>query len=157
MIKYCRTCRLGGDNATKCGLTGVPIDPTVDYCSKHMSELPVCDVCGNPFVGLAHIELDENDNPYQLCPHCHQNLGGCLLCSFAQVCAFETNPDPMPKYVVKTIQQGNVTMQAQVKNEERVKKFCHGCRCWYEEAGHCLKDFNVGCVNLTSIFTSRES
>ena len=69
-------------------------------------------------------------------------------------CEFITNPDPMPQVVMKTVRQGNMMMQTQVKNEERVQKFCPSCCCWDKNHG-CMKEFNIGCINKQDFWTSR--
>lgn len=112
-----------------------------------------CEICGYPMelVG-SFLEQDSEGEWHQYCARCAELLKTCQAC-FAP-CEFETNPDPMPKFVMKTVRQGNMMMQTQVKNEERVQKFCSSCCCWDENHG-CMKEFNVGCINKQDFWTSR--
>ena len=155
-IKYCNTCRLSNKNKQVCLLTGLPVNLNTDYCSKHVDEPTLCDICGVPMVTPGFIEEDPEGNWHTHCERCQQLYNTCQLCPKFQKCEFMTNPDPMPKVVMKTVRQGNMVMQTQVKNDARVQKFCPSCECWDENHG-CMKEFNSGCINQDKIFTSRES
>ena len=149
MLKmYCATCCYRAKQQNICMLSKMPINPEEDYCSKYQKEFTYCDYCGNAMVAPIYIEVRDNGDVYQYCSRCKELRSTCQLCSRVQSCEFMTNPDPMPHVVTKTVRQGNMVMQTQVKNEERVKKFCHGCSCWSGES--CCKDFNEGCINFTS-------
>lgn len=151
MINYCETCALADKVKNICMMFGMSIKPEEDYCSKHRVELYKCEVCGRPMATLGILEQDDTGQWHRYCEECNKLYNTCQVCPNFQKCEFQTNPDPMPKVVVKTIQQGNMRMQTQIKNEERVKKFCHTCCCWNAESG-CLKDFNAGCINKPNIF-----
>ena len=153
MIKYCSTCRLHDKTKKVCLLFGMPMQDT-DYCSKHADKITLCDICGQPLLGTTYVEYDDEGECHQYCERCHQAFNTCQLCSSFQKCEFQTNPDPMPQVVMKTVRQGNMMMQTQVKNEERVQKFCPSCCCWDENHG-CMKEFNVGCINKQDFWTSR--
>ena len=155
MIKYCRTCSYFDKNKEICALSGLPMDGDKDYCSKHTDEFLRCEVCGNIMFTLGSIiEIDNNGECHQYCARCRELLRTCQTCSAP--CEFETNPDPMPKVVMKTVRQGNMQMQAQIMNPERVEKFCLICGC-YEEGIGCKRQFNVGCDKKTEFWTSRNS
>ena len=153
MIKYCSTCRLHDKTKKVCLLFGTPMQDT-DYCSKHADKITLCDICGQPLLGTTYVEYDDEGECHQYCERCHQAFNTCQLCPSFQKCEFMTNPDPMPQVVMKTVRQGNMMMQTQVKNEERVQKFCPSCCCWNENHG-CMKEFNVGCINKQDFWTSR--
>lgn len=151
-VKYCQTCELRHREQNVCRLTGFLIDPEKDFCSKHADEIIPCDICGQPLLGSTYVEYDGEGNLLQYCKRCHQLFNTCQLCEHAIVCEFETNLDPMPKVVMKTVRQGNMMMQTQVKNEERVRKFCPTCACYDENHG-CMKEFNTGCYKQNIKFS----
>lgn len=155
MINYCETCSMRDKIQNVCYLTKLTVNPKEDYCSKHKEELAVCHICGGAILGGGIVEIDNGDQVLQYCNRCNELLNTCQLCERARFCEFETNPDPMPKVVMKTMHQGNMVMQTQVKNEERIKKFCHSCPCWLGDGiDACGKEFNQGCCNQK---TSRNS
>ena len=149
MIKYCNTCQLYEKTKKVCLLSGIPMEDT-DYCSKHADEVIPCDICGNPLLGSTYVEYNGDGELRQYCERCHQAFHTCQLCSDFRKCEFMTNPDPMPQVVMKTVQQGNMVVQTQAKNEERVQKFCLSCGCWDENHG-CMKEYNIGCINQHNI------
>lgn len=141
MTKYCGTCAIFDKIKSVCGLNGRPVSKTADFCSKHTNELLICDICHLPMLPTGCYIEDAN---HIYCEKCNQYINSCQVCDKFQTCPFETDPNPLPKVVVKIIQNGNMKMQTQVRNEEREKLFCHTCGCWNEEAG-CLKIFAIGC------------
>lgn len=150
MIKYCNECLLSDKIKSICLLTNIPIELESDYCSQHKEQLLPCTICGRPMLSPGYYEYAPEGHLLHYCQSCHSLLNTCQVCSNVRHCEFETNPDPMPKVVMQTIRQGNAVMQMQVKNEERVKKFCHSCRCWMADGiDACGKEFNIGCVNQT--------
>lgn len=155
-MDYCMTCMLSDKGQKICRLSNRRIDLDTDYCSKHTAELVHCELCHNLTMPNQIIyDIDMNGKEHGVCGGCAKSLGTCESCNRIQTCLFETDPDPMPKVVVKTIQQGNMTMQTQCRNEEREKKFCHTCPCWNKECG-CLKQFNMGCNKKIDFWTGRE-
>ena len=158
-IKYCRTCRLSDKDKQVCLLFGIPVNLDIDYCSKHADEIISCNICGAHMITPGFVQEDAEGNWLKYCDRCNQLFNTCQLCSHARTCEFETNPDPMPKVIVKTVQQGNMVMQAQVKNPDRIAKFCHNCICWLSDGiDACGKEFNIGCYKQDNIkISSRES
>ena len=144
MKNTCETCVLGDKNQKVCRLYGTPIEPSKDFCSKHSVDLQPCEICGRPMLGGKLAEKDDNGVWHWFCLHCNQLLGTCQSCNKFESCKFETDPNPLPKVVMKTVRQGNMVMQTQIKNEERIKALCPTCDCWNEEFG-CLKELNEGC------------
>lgn len=141
MINYCNTCALFNKIKSVCGLTGRPVSETADYCSEHTNELLICDICHLPMLPTGCFI---QDSTHIYCEKCNQYLNSCQVCDKFQICPFETDPNPIPKVVVNTKQQGNMRMQVQERNVEREKMFCYECCCWNEEYG-CMKMFNIGC------------
>ena len=146
MIKYCQTCKLRDEAQNLCRLFGIPVVPSEDYCSKHKDKLIACSICGNALITPGTVDYDGEGNIILICDRCNQLFNTCQLCSYARKCEFETNADPMPKVIMKRVQQGNMVMQTQVKNPDRIAKFCHNCHCWLGDGiDACGKEFNIGC------------
>ena len=92
----------------------------------------------------AIIVYGESEEGYVLvCKSCVSALGTCGACEKVRECLFETSPVQLPKVVVKTIQNGNVQMQIQIKNPERIAQTCVNCLCWNKEEKYCIKQ-NIG-------------
>ena len=152
-MEFCNTCAYSDKIKKVCLYYGTHIDIDKDFCSKHAKEINYCEVCQQPMELMgSFLEQDSKGVWHQYCARCAELLKTCQACSAP--CEFATNPDPMPKVVMKTVRQGNMVMQTQVKNEERVQKFCPSCCCWDENHG-CMKEFNVGCINKQDFWTSR--
>ena len=132
----CNTCGYCDAARKACALYGRMIDVNADYCSKHvkLDNLEFCAICGNPIVGGVY-DVD-SDNYLHL--ECARKLGTCATCVKSQICEFDTNPDPTPKAIMQTMRQGNMTIQQQVRNPDRIEKFCKDCACFCAENG-CLK------------------
>ena len=134
MIKYCQTCAIADLSKGLCRLTRLPID-VEDYCSRYISEIYYCDRCGTEFLPSSAVINDTEI----ICGNCAKLLGTCATCKNAQICEFRNNSDPMPQVVMQTVRQGNMIMQTQVKNPDRIAKFCPSCSCFSSEHG-CLKE-----------------
>lgn len=148
MTKYCNTCGFKDEQRSLCLVYNRQIDLDKDFCSLHQEEPTKCDICGNLMLkDGAIIDITEENNSLIYCGKCHQLMRTCQLCCNYEKCEFETNPSPIPKVVVKTIQQGNMTVQIEVKNEERIKLLCVECPC-YDGALGCKKDFNASCEKI---------
>ena len=155
MNKTCNTCLLGDKIQKRCRLSGIPIDPEKDFCSHYTDSLENCEICGHPMLTEgSFIEQDDNGVWHQYCSNCAKLLQTCQTCS--NPCEFESNPDPMPKVVIKTVRQGNMQMQTQVMNPERIQKFCPSCNCYDEEVG-CKRVFNDSCCKKPNFWSSRNS
>lgn len=98
--------------------------------------LTKCDCCNASWNGEG-AQLFEGD---VICPSCGNSLGYCPTCELAQICPFETSSSPVPKVILKQIKQGNMVMQTQIKNPERIKVTCESeCKCWNTEHQFCMK------------------
>lgn len=153
IVKHCKTCLLSDKEQMVCMLSNQPIDLSADFCSKHRAELHKCSICRRSMISPGIIEINDSGEVIEYCNECNAKVGTCYLCNCVNQCAFNNDPNPMPKVVLKTIRQGNMMMQAQVKNEERVKLFCHSCPCWDAEFAECQKE-NYGSCNK---YSSRNS
>ena len=93
-----------------------------------------CDYCGRqvpPFV------INENA---LICIDCLRALTRCPGCTSYINCAFENDPSPVPKTIVKTFQQGPAVFQAQIRNPQRMEMFCQKCGCWNSEYEYCCRE-----------------
>lgn len=154
--KYCRSCVFRAKANTgedACRLHSGPqhlhiIDLNKDFCSSHKEEGygQRCDACGQnrlfEYILLYRDCPDENP-PKILCQSCYDKLYTCSSCKSANLCDFETNPIAIPPIVMKTVQQGPMRMQTQIRNPDRVKATCEvNCHCWDPEYG-CLKEYGL--------------
>lgn len=101
-----------------------------------------CSICGNP---NPMVPIYSADGTFlkMLCNQCSQIPKQCGLCEHGQTCSFQSDPSPIPKVIVETVQKGQMTMQRQVKNPSRIEVTCHkGCPCFSEEFG-CLKENGI--------------
>lgn len=152
MKRTCGSCVLKDKTNNFCQLLKFEINPDRDVCPKYLKEFEFCEICRQPLLPQSYIlDMDKKEQLHQICQNCNRLLSSCQACSNFSICPFETDPNPMPKVVVKTMQQGNMTMQTQVRNEEREALFCHNCCCWQEETG-CLKNYNIGCEKKTEFW-----
>lgn len=156
-MNTCKTCRLAALAQNRCQLTGLPITAD-DFCSRHTIEaLDICHSCHRPLLPKGAILVKGNDSYLTFCQECTSKLSSCAFCLKAEVCEFETNPDPMPKVTVQQMRQGNMVMQTQIRNPERVKKFCHSCHCWNAKEEMCFKEYEVGCIKHESVIDRQKS
>jgi len=119
------------------------VDPEIDYCSKHTNGIQplVCDACGQSgLIDYICSWKDDFADMKILCPSCYSKTNTCYMCRSAQTCDFETNPIPIPPIVTKTIRQGPMVMQTQIRNPDRVAETCaKNCSCYDPEKG-CLRE-----------------
>lgn len=141
-IKYCATCAFRAQDGAHCGLDGREIIPKSDFCSRHNASPHQCEICGR-FILDGSILDRENEQYHELCMDCFKALKTCPTCD-CKNCDFETNPIQIPKVVMQNIRQGNMLMQTQVRNPERINATCrNGCPCWTDGNG-CGRELN-GC------------
>lgn len=136
-MKVCNDCIYCVRANSHCAMLNIPVDIYKDYCSHLDTEPKICFVCNrvspNPLI-------DSATNNY-ICPECLRNASTCSLCKSGQTCSFETDPSPLPKVVMQQVRQGNMMMQTQVRNPERVKITCaNGCPCFQES--ECMRQYN---------------
>jgi hypothetical protein len=135
MVRKCNTCGLRDPAKNVCLLSGRTIDPAADFCSSHLREPPRCAECGK----ITLSPIFENEQTF--CSQCAEAITTCFGCSLASNCAFETDPSPIPKVVVKTVRQGPMVTQTQVRNPDRIAITCKlNCHCWNGE--YCGREDN---------------
>lgn len=151
-IKICENCTFYRQNI--CTLNGYQRNKN-DYCPNFKKYLNICDCCGNEHL-QSFLYSWNNENYIILCSTCFQAASTCELCVNESTCAFEQDPSPIPKQIIKNIRQGNMMMRTSVKNPERVDKFCTNCHCFNVEENTCNKEFNY-CGNQKPIFIKESS
>jgi hypothetical protein len=108
-----------------------------------------CDLCHTPTKSneLSCWITARDDTEYIVCGNCLKIIGSCATCYYQNICGFKSDHSE-PQIVMKTVQQGMMRMQTQVKNPNLIEKHCVNCRCSYDTQGSCQKDDNgVNCVN----------
>lgn len=145
MVNYCKTCGLLDPAQNVCRLYKVKMDPNEDFCGRHTKDVYTCEVCGAITLQPVY-DLEEGGSCHLLCMNCATQRNTCLFCKNNTECAFETDPSPLPKVIMKTIQQSNMVMQQQVLNPDRIEITCKkNCKCFDAENG-CLRQ-NNSCGN----------
>lgn len=143
-MKTCETCGFRDSKNSVCQVFGHAINPKVDYCSKHATNIILCNRCKRPL--LDALIMADNDGTFGFyCKECVEAFSTCETCKHATECDFETNPSSLPKVVQKQIRQGNMVTVTQIKNPDRIEITCkNGCVCYDAENG-CRKHFNLKC------------
>lgn len=145
--KTCGKCAVLDKPTGICALTGHHVDPDADFCSQWTDNVQVCDICGRQFIGPG--TLTEVDGKYkQTCTSCDDVIGTCRTCENRNkgYCAFQdrsVRPD-VPPVIMKSMQKGNATFQAQVRNPERENIICVKCLCWKDDYGCCREARTCG-------------
>lgn len=136
MKQYCKTCALLGQPGDICQITGRQINPEADYCSNHRRTLEVCDMCGRQTLETGSL-TQVGDEVKLACIPCTERMNTCATCEHRGPCIFndKTVHPELPPVVVKTMQRGPATMQAQVKNPDREATVCPLCECFVEGWG----------------------
>lgn len=138
----CQLLKIGTEKTDTCPL----------YTNKDL--LDNCDVCGQPCItrDFIFVPADDNRGHFHLCKRCASLSGTCGLCIEGDKCDFETNPSTLPKQVIQVMTKGNMKIQQEVPNPERIKITCmKGCKCFSEEFG-CLKRNCGTCGNYKRCF-----
>lgn len=148
MSLTCNTCALITKDGYHCSRTSELIKPFEDSCSHHVRTVTLCDICGAPIIRHKYIEVI-NDKLYVFCATCSNKMFTCSLCDKAQECSFQTDPSPIPQTVVKQFRQGNMIMQGEVANPDRIAITCAQCDCWIDE--QCQKE-NRRCEKFQHTF-----
>ena len=151
MSLTCNSCALKTQDGYHCSLTSWEIKPFEDSCFRHTRSVTSCEFCNIPLIGKKYLELID-DKYNVLCPSCHSKMYTCQLCIKSNKCLFQTDPSSLPKTVARTVRQGNMIMQTEVRNPDREKITCTKCDCWIEnecqkEQGRC-KNFLYSFVKL---------
>ena len=147
--KYCRTCRILDPRQNVCQLSGQPINPDTDYCTKHKDHIDICELCHRPTLDTYFVR--DGENWHTFCGECVHKLNSCVFCKKSATCDFDTNPSSLPKMVQQQIRQGNMVSVMTVKNPERIRQTCEkGCDCFSPELG-CMREFNY-CERMDYVY-----
>ncbi len=147
----CKTCGLRGttnQGVDACAKFKIQINPEEDFCAWHENENTLsCCICG----ATDNLIIEEIDGEnYLFCSGHYNAIHSCQGCINNNVCALASDHSE-PQVVMKTIRQGMMTMQTQVKNPNLVKKHCSVCHCSYVDGQEvaCLKDSpdHLSCSN----------
>lgn len=142
MSKNCKHCTLFNNEGNFCTLFKIFIDRPEDYCCpKYTKELTTCVCCGRDFIPPGILYYQSPNQLLVICQECYSLKGSCATCKKTRQCEFETNTTcPEQKIVMATTQQGNMTIQTQIKNPKRVELLCQNCDCYDKEMNQCLKE-----------------
>lgn len=151
MEKLCKTCAILDSKLQKCRMFGHQVEPAIDFCSKHTTELITCELCGGQIPKAQSIIYVNKGKPNRLiCERCSQLHGTCHFCKNSAICSFETDPSSLPKMIQKQVRQGNMIAMTQIRNPERIEITCKkGCPC-YDPELECLRQFGTcgKCENI---------
>ena len=143
--KFCRTCALVDPETRICQMNRRKVELDEDFCSKHVTpdQLGECAYCGQLFMQPGYLEQLEDGSFIEFCHSCAEKFGTCHMCSLVTPCRL-TDEDYMPHIpiaVMKRFQKGNMVVQKQVINPERIQQICVAdCECWDGE-GCARRDF----------------
>lgn len=141
-MKTCGRCGFQSSDGEHCGLTGIPVDPKTDGCTKGQTSPIQCDICNKFIFGIKTLIPKEDGSIGIVCGNCANHLTSCRTCSKSVFCDFETNPSKIPKMIQKRIQQGSMISVSTVKNPDRIEVTCKkNCECFSENFG-CLRENN---------------
>lgn len=134
MNKTCRNCTSRRIEDSFCQLFNIQVEESTKACPLHSTT--VCAKCGRP---IQREKVLSNKGIY--CLNCTLLLGTCTGCQHSTSCAFQEDPTPIPKTVVKTFQQGPMTLQQEIANPDRILETCaKNCKCYNEEFG-CMRQY----------------
>ena len=151
MDKKCGTCALFIPQNSGCTRTKT-IESPEGCCNHWLEELPICEVCGRPFVPPINYLACENGYKI-ICNICASKRGTCEGCGSSKYCDFKQNPIAIPPTMQKTIRQGNMVASVTVVNIERIKATCiaSGCKCYHKDDDNewCCRQFGT-CGNYNN-------
>lgn len=123
-----------------------------------MNKIPteICASCGSPIFKASLIDMTTGD-PQTLCARCASQLSKCFTCVQRNICAFESDPSPLPKTVQRQIRSGNMVTIQEVPNPARVVETClKSCNCYSKEfEACCAREFEF-CANYKPIWEKGE-
>lgn len=139
--KTCYNCALFSKEHHACLRTRTPTLST-DSCSHWVSELSICDICGQMFLPPATFVMEEGSQAITvICPNCDQHRGKCPTCECSGYCDFRENKEcTLPIMIRQTMRQDNMVISRTVPNLARVEETCKkNCKCWDAEQGCCSR------------------
>lgn len=131
-----------------CQLLNKPIVAKCKCPLSRTDELEKCTLCGNQLLDFVIWYNDAKSEPHILCQECANKQNTCATCAVAADCRFQTDPSPIPQVILQTQRQGNMVMQVQVRNPERIATTCALCDCWDGEV--CNREYQT-CGKYKSI------
>ena len=144
----CKKC--GHAQASQvCKIDNTPIaDIENGFCACYTESPYICEYCGRHLVSEQVIYTYGIQSSFHLlCPDCIERINTCNTCEKASQCRFENDHTiPEPAYVMKTIQQGPMIQQIQIKNPKRINLTCKvNCPCFHND--ECIRDARGYCDN----------
>ena len=129
----CKTCsnKAATQNGSPaCAYHKCLINPEEDFCSWHASlnDSYTCPLCRMPKKSKDFYIYLFDDKNVLICKDCSPHMNTCNICAYGQICGF-MNDHSEPSYITKTVQQGMMMMQTQVKNPKLIVKHCQKCKC----------------------------
>ena len=152
-FKQCGNCAYWQHGSSICPIfkTNMPED---EYCPNHLSAQSLCDICGKQ---KANTLEQFNTKLFQYCDDCIQYMGTCATCFSGNYCAFQQDTSVnLPKTITQTFRQGNMTIQQESINPERIEKTCKNCKCFNLDDFYCFRNFN-NCGNWSFILDKEEN
>lgn len=154
MNKSCGNCalwHLNGKTDDVCPRLNIPVAKK-DMCPFHQYNIPTCQICGRQVIGAPILDVSD-DETHLMCADCANAGSSCQTCGKSSYCAFEHDSIcKEPPYINRVVQQGNMRMQTQIRNPERVKATCFFCPCFDKDAedpsNACRRSRNY-CPNYT--------
>lgn len=145
-FKYaCRTCGHRGktnDGQDACSKFKIKIDLSKDGCSWHIAQLVTCSTCKQQFApSEVTAYVTDTMKVCYVCKNCYSQFYTCGTCENYPKCGFSEDRTE-PQVVTKTIRQGFMTMQTQVKNPTLVQRHCSICQC--SSDGDCQRENENG-------------
>lgn len=145
-INFCQNCVHYDKSQSACLLYRVHKKET-GYCDEHLTTYTAeCHLCRQPIAKDVYYLL-ENGEFYPCHPECAANSVSCQFCKKFCNCNFK-NPNYMPEIPImidQTVRQGNMVMQTQAPNPERLK-ICKECHCYHNDT--CFRDTFGRCDEL---------
>lgn len=150
--KTCYGCALFSKEHHGCLRTRTP-ELSTGYCSHWISELPICQVCGQVFLPPATFVIEDGGLITVICPNCDQHRGKCQTCECGEYCDFNENTKcTLPKAIQQTTRRGNITMSRTVPNMARIEETCKkNCKCWDTEQNCCSR----GCFGTCGKYATK--
>lgn len=137
--RICGNCALKHPKDQTCLIFRESFPAEQSACPKFTKTIRTCALCGNILLTPGILELiDSTYINYH--DECAKYMGTCQTCGQGALCSFKTDPSPIPPVIMQTQRQGNMVIQQQVKNPERIEATCaKGCPCYDPTVG-CLKE-----------------
>lgn len=141
IIFRCGKCAIWQLNNGACSYFKEKIPADHQACPKFTQDIFRCESCGK-YIRFPTVSTgtEEDSKTLILCESCANHIGECGTCINFKRCKFQNSPTTEPLFIQKTIRQGNMTMQTQVKNPDRIAKTCYHCACWNTTEEYCNKE-----------------